>query len=294
MLRSRQARFKVEALDERLELRPADAERGPERTRQRSAAREMLWQALEHIGEEHREILVLKELQGFRYAEIAQILDIPEGTVASRLYHARRALKDALVEAGICDKDGNISDHIRPALEVLATTDSFTRIYLEGNHDFSMGPYFTETLGARVYPDSFVLTLDSRRIYLAHGDTVKMKRGYALWRWLLRSPFFKAFIRLFPPSLAWRVAESLSRRSRGMGWTKPSVEEDLKDFARGKLAEGFDGVILAHSHIPGVHQGIDGTGDASKGFYANPGGWVNDGSFLVYDEGEFRIERSRG
>jgi len=100
MLRSRQARFKVEALDERLELRPADAERGPERTRQRSAAREMLWQALEHIGEEHREILVLKELQGFRYTEIAQILDIPEGTVASRLYHARRALKDALVEMG--------------------------------------------------------------------------------------------------------------------------------------------------------------------------------------------------
>jgi RNA polymerase sigma-70 factor (ECF subfamily) len=100
MLRSRQARFKVEALDERLELRPASAEGGPERTRQRSAAREMLWQALEHIGEEHREILVLKELQGFRYTEIAQILDIPEGTVASRLYHARRALKDALVEMG--------------------------------------------------------------------------------------------------------------------------------------------------------------------------------------------------
>ena len=55
---------------------------------------------LDQIGEEHREILVLKELQGFRYAEIAAILDIPEGTVASRLYHARRALKEALVAAG--------------------------------------------------------------------------------------------------------------------------------------------------------------------------------------------------
>ena len=99
-LRSRQARFKVEALDERLELRPASAEGGPERTRQRTAARELLWRALEHIGAEHREILVLKELQGFRYSEIAQILDIPEGTVASRLYHARRELKDALVEMG--------------------------------------------------------------------------------------------------------------------------------------------------------------------------------------------------
>jgi RNA polymerase sigma-70 factor (ECF subfamily) len=100
MLRSRKAKFNTEALDERLDQRPADAERGPERVRQRSAAREMLWQGLECVGEEHREILVLKELQGFRYAEIADILDIPEGTVASRLYHARRALKDALVELG--------------------------------------------------------------------------------------------------------------------------------------------------------------------------------------------------
>jgi len=100
VLRSRQARFRLEALDERLELRPADPAQGPERIRQRSAARELLWRALERVGEDHREILVLKELQGFRYNEIARILDIPEGTVASRLFHARRALKEALDEMG--------------------------------------------------------------------------------------------------------------------------------------------------------------------------------------------------
>ena len=58
----------------------------------------MLWKGLEAIGPEHREILVLKELEGFRYTEIAQILEIPEGTVASRLYHARHALRQALVD----------------------------------------------------------------------------------------------------------------------------------------------------------------------------------------------------
>lgn len=99
-LRSRQARFRLEALDERLEIRPADNERGPERARQKAAARELLWKALERIGDEHREILVLKELQGFRYNEIAKVLEIPEGTVASRLYHARRALKTVLEEMG--------------------------------------------------------------------------------------------------------------------------------------------------------------------------------------------------
>lgn len=101
MLRSRQARGRMETVDERLEFRPADEASGPERIQQKSAAREMLWRGLERIGTEHREILVLKELEGFRYNEIAEILEIPEGTVASRLFHARRALKEALQGMGI-------------------------------------------------------------------------------------------------------------------------------------------------------------------------------------------------
>ena len=101
MLRSRKAKFRMEEVDEKIEERPADAERGPERARQRNDARAVLWKGLERIGTEHREILVLKELEGFRYGEIAQILEIPEGTVASRLYHARNALREALVEMNV-------------------------------------------------------------------------------------------------------------------------------------------------------------------------------------------------
>ena len=98
VIRSRQSRGRLETRDERLELRPAGAKTNPERLRQRNEAQETLWKALRNIGVEHREIIVLKELEGFRYAEIAGILDIPEGTVASRLYHARSALREALLE----------------------------------------------------------------------------------------------------------------------------------------------------------------------------------------------------
>ena len=101
MIRSRNSRGTREVRDERLELRPADRESGPERAREKGAARELLWRGLDRVGDDHREILVLKELEGFRYPEIAQILGIPEGTVASRLYHARRALKLALEELGV-------------------------------------------------------------------------------------------------------------------------------------------------------------------------------------------------
>lgn len=100
-IRSRQSRAKFETRDERLQLRAAGPESGPERKLQRSVAEETLWNALGAVGAEHREVLVLKELQGLKYGEIAAILGIPEGTVASRLYHARRALKEALEEMGV-------------------------------------------------------------------------------------------------------------------------------------------------------------------------------------------------
>jgi RNA polymerase sigma-70 factor (ECF subfamily) len=45
---------------------------------------------------EMREIIVMKHLQGMSYDEIAALLDIPRGSVASRLYRARAELKRKL------------------------------------------------------------------------------------------------------------------------------------------------------------------------------------------------------
>ena len=98
MLRSRQARFKVETLDENLELRPADSEKGPERVRQRAAARDLLWSALERVGDEHREILVLRELEGFSGEEVAELLEITLAAMKSRLHRARLRFVAALRE----------------------------------------------------------------------------------------------------------------------------------------------------------------------------------------------------
>jgi RNA polymerase sigma-70 factor (ECF subfamily) len=48
---------------------------------------------LKTLSEEHREVLVLRELQGLSYDEIADALAIPQGTVESRLHRARQQLK---------------------------------------------------------------------------------------------------------------------------------------------------------------------------------------------------------
>ncbi len=61
--------------------------------------------ALAELSAEHRAILALKELDGLGYAEIAASLAIPPGTVASRLHHARAALRRVLAAHGFTLED---------------------------------------------------------------------------------------------------------------------------------------------------------------------------------------------
>ncbi len=57
----------------------------------------IIWTAIGKLSVEAREIIILKEFKEMSYKEIAELLEIPQGTVMSRLYHARRALK-AMIE----------------------------------------------------------------------------------------------------------------------------------------------------------------------------------------------------
>ncbi len=60
--------------------------------------REVLWQALNNLPQKDREILILKEYQELSYKEISDILEIPIGSVMSRLYYARQKLAKSLGE----------------------------------------------------------------------------------------------------------------------------------------------------------------------------------------------------
>lgn len=57
-----------------------------------------LEQALLELSDDHQAVIALVDVDGLSYREAAQMLDVPEGTVMSRLHRARRRLRDALAE----------------------------------------------------------------------------------------------------------------------------------------------------------------------------------------------------
>jgi RNA polymerase sigma-70 factor (ECF subfamily) len=62
-----------------------------------ASARESLYQAIDRLPAEFREVIVLREIQGLSYKEIAEVTGVPGGTVMSRLSRARSRLQRALV-----------------------------------------------------------------------------------------------------------------------------------------------------------------------------------------------------
>lgn len=75
--------------------RPGDAPT-PERETDRALLREQLAAALARLPERQRMAITLFDGEGYPHAEIAELLGIPEGTVRSDVFHARRALREAL------------------------------------------------------------------------------------------------------------------------------------------------------------------------------------------------------
>lgn len=68
------------------------ADKNPEQIFEQNEQTQILWQAINQLTEKDREIIILKEFQEMPYQEIAETLNIPIGSVMSRLYYARKRL----------------------------------------------------------------------------------------------------------------------------------------------------------------------------------------------------------
>ena len=109
MLRAKKRRAEVSLTvdgggeDDAEELQVADESLSPERLFENKLLRETLQRGLNDLPEDQRSILLLREIQGLSYEEIASVLSLELGTVKSRIFRARRKLCEFIAA------DGNFS-----------------------------------------------------------------------------------------------------------------------------------------------------------------------------------------
>jgi RNA polymerase sigma-70 factor, ECF subfamily len=75
---------------------PLDTAESAQQRLERSERAEQLYLALDSLESDRRDILILRDIEGFSYQEVARILDLPIGTVRSRLHRARMELREQL------------------------------------------------------------------------------------------------------------------------------------------------------------------------------------------------------
>lgn len=96
-LRSRRVAISLDSLAASGEYpEQADRSAGPGDRMEQEESRMLLQQALNQLSEEHRTILLLREMDGMDYEQIGEALELPVGTVRSRLFRARMQLREAL------------------------------------------------------------------------------------------------------------------------------------------------------------------------------------------------------
>jgi RNA polymerase sigma-70 factor, ECF subfamily len=96
--RKRKIVSSVEQVREMSGQEPVDSGAEPSGHLEQQERRRQVREALAQLSEEHRAILVLREMDGYDYEEIAEILELPVGTVRSRLHRARLQMRNQLKE----------------------------------------------------------------------------------------------------------------------------------------------------------------------------------------------------
>jgi UDP-2,3-diacylglucosamine hydrolase len=166
-------------------------------------------------------------------------------------------------------------------------------VYFEGNHDFHMGPFFVETLGARVFRGPAEIDLDGKKVYLCHGDQINTADySYRLLRFLFHNRLTKAIVPLVPPALPIYIAERLGRKSKKghqRNRSRWDYQTILREFAAARFREGYDAVVAGHFHIPLLER----TADGRERTLLSLGDWISHYSYGEWSNGEFSLKTYR-
>jgi RNA polymerase sigma-70 factor, ECF subfamily len=103
--RRRRSTLSVEQMREATGKEPIDRGAEPGERLEQEERRRQVHEAIAQLSEEQRVVVVLREIDGCCYETIAEMLDLPIGTVRSRLHRARLQLRDQLKEVLMVDRE---------------------------------------------------------------------------------------------------------------------------------------------------------------------------------------------
>ncbi|MCK4501786.1 MAG: UDP-2,3-diacylglucosamine diphosphatase [Desulfuromonadales bacterium] len=154
--------------------------------------------------------------------------------------------------------------------------------FVEGNHDFNLGPYFTDTLKCKVIPEQQQLDWDGKKITISHGDLLNPDQNYHRLRSFWRSWPIKILAQIIHPDLAWSFAMWLCNKSAK---NKPeNCHHDptllLTPYA---ASSNSDIVICGHFHYP-VDTNEDGTRIIALG------DWIDQYSYAEMIDGKIELK----
>jgi len=81
------------------ELLPSTWDMNPGKALDRKELSQMIQSALQTLSPNHRAVLLMREVEGLSYTEMAEVVQCNKGTIMSRLFHARRRMQEALIAA---------------------------------------------------------------------------------------------------------------------------------------------------------------------------------------------------
>jgi len=156
--------------------------------------------------------------------------------------------------------------------------------YLNGNHDFWLGPFLSDDLGVRTHESPLTIELQGHRLWIHHGDGLIGDRRYRAFKRVIRHPASIALYRLLHPDLGIPLAHTASHWSRHAKGRRPLDGDRLwREIAAPRFAEGFDTVMIGHFHHA-YERREDG-----RAFFVL-GDWMEQFTYVTLREGRFALE----
>ena len=156
--------------------------------------------------------------------------------------------------------------------------------FLPGNHDSWIRNFFTEQIGIIVHPDIFPSEMQSKKVFLFHGDGIsKQDTGYRILKKIFRNRVNIFFYRLVHPDIGIPFAKLMSMGSRKhTAGRQFDDEQDYLDYAIEKFNQGYDYVIVGHSHRPLFKK-------VNNHVLLNLGDWINHFSYGKLEGGNLTL-----